>query len=71
MVSINNIKAESPAEDPVRVKIIKPRIGKICICPVCHMRQPFKKRKVILKLLKMLTLITLSFLKFILYTPNA
>lgn len=37
------VKAESPAEGPIRVKVIKPRIGKTCVCPVCHFRQPFKK----------------------------
>lgn len=58
-------------EKKVKVKVIKPRIGRTCVCPVCHIRQPFKKRKVILKLLKMLILITLLFLKFILYMPNA
>lgn len=36
----------------IKVKVIKPRTGKTCVCPVCNMRQPFKKRKVILELLK-------------------
>jgi len=28
-----------------RVKIIKPRIPKFCICPFCNMKQPFRKKK--------------------------
>ena len=30
-------------EKRIKVKVIKPRIGKTCVCPVCHLRQPFKK----------------------------
>jgi len=28
-----------------RVKIIKPRIPKLCICPFCNMKQLFRKKK--------------------------
>mgnify|MGYP001602085257 FL=1 len=36
----------------IKVKVIKPRIGRTCVCPVCHMRQPLKKIVQILELLK-------------------
>ena len=39
-------------ENKIKVKVIKPRISKTCVCPVCHMRQPFKKTVQILELLK-------------------
>lgn len=68
MVNVEEKKIKD--ESPVRVKVIKPRIGKTCICPVCHERFPFKKREVILKPSKILTLITSPFLKFIPYMPN-
>jgi hypothetical protein len=37
-------------ENKIKIKVIKPRIGKTCVCPICHKRFPFKKNLKILEL---------------------
>lgn len=50
---MDNLEKKDESPVAVRVKVtFGPRIGKTCVCPVCNVRQPFKKRKVISEPLK-------------------